>query len=262
MQTPIHALLHSDWFIQMLEKSSPQPKQRLLNVFVLLEDWLSAPFQPLKNQANQANQANHNNPSQAPALQTYLMQQAKLAGSRSPEVLANQIYFMALSAANTYVLHPQSNSLKHAQQATKALIEAESSSIKGWTLSPVWQYGLMGLVSLTAITLGIAWLLHQSYTPAMVAQTSSAITMGPSSQMQEASPSETAAIYARLEMMRHGDCRFIEAIQLPEQVKSIYIENVIQGRISQNREQQRIVNELLDQVKCNYTPKLMLNSVS
>lgn len=256
MQTAIHTLLQSNWFIQMLEKSSTQPKQRLLNVFSLLEDWLSAPFEAV------ASQTNHTHETEARALQTYLMQQAKLAGSRAPEILANQLYFMAISAANAYVMQPKSNSLKHAQQAAKALIEAQSTSLKKWVVQAKWPYALMALASLAVITWSMTLLLLPNSPTNLTAQNSQTHASPANLQSQEASPSETAAIYARLEMMRHGDCRFIEALQLPEQVKSIYIQNVIQGQISQNREEQRIVNELLDQVKCNYTPKLMLNSVS
>jgi hypothetical protein len=40
----------------------------------------------------------------------------------------------------------------------------------------------------------------------------------------------------------------------------VYIENVINGHVTTNRDEQVLVNQLLDQVQCNYTPKLMANS--
>jgi hypothetical protein len=60
--------------------------------------------------------------------------------------------------------------------------------------------------------------------------------------------------------MRQGNCQLIEALQLPEAYKKIYFDNIIMGQISTDREEQRVVNELLQMVRCNYTPMLMANS--
>jgi hypothetical protein len=122
----------------------------------------------------------------------------------------------------------------------------------------VRNYSVVVLTLCLGISGGYFWHMQFDSAPATVAVIPHEPPPHPLSQ--EASPSETAAIYSRLETMKHGDCRLIEAIQLPERLKSVYIENIINGHVTGNREEQILVNQLLDQVKCNYTPKLMANS--
>jgi hypothetical protein len=105
---------------------------------------------------------------------------------------------------------------------------------------------------------GYYW--HMEYATSPVTQASTEAPPPTTPMSHEASPTETAAIYTRLETMKHGDCRLLEALQLPDRVKSVYIENIINGHVTTNRDEQVLVNQLLDQVQCNYTPKLMANS--
>ena len=45
-----------------------------------------------------------------------------------------------------------------------------------------------------------------------------------------ASPEQTAALIAQIEQMRHGNCHLIEAIQLPDNIKGIYMNMVVMGK--------------------------------
>lgn len=253
-------LLQSDWLIQMLEKSSNKPLHKLANLFDVLDDHLSSPI--ALNSPKQAHSPMQNK------LQVYLSHQAKLAGAKLPEMLANQLYFMALSACTEKQQNPSTTALKHAKLAAQVLIHEQTKRDYRWgNLS--WS-NLQSLIipSLALVTIGLGagfYLTSQYFTselrpePTAIISTDAHLTNGlPISR--EASPSETAAIYARLETMKHGDCRLLEAIQLPDRVKSIYIENIVNGHVSVNRDEQIIVNQLLDQVQCSYTPKLMANS--
>lgn len=241
-------LLQSDWLIRMLDKSGKHPKQKLLGLFNILDDLLSSPL------ASQSGP--QNNDPQAYRLQAYLTIQSQLAGARLPEMLANQLYFMAVSACREKQLHPDSTALLHAQQAARALINEQTEREVNWLA--VRNYSVVVLTLCMGVTSGYFWHMRLDKAPATVAEVAHEPPPHPLSQ--EASPSETAAIYSRLETMKHGDCRLIEAIQLPERLKSVYIENIINGHVTGNREEQILVNQLLDQVKCNYTPKLMANS--
>ena len=75
-----------------------------------------------------------------------------------------------------------------------------------------------------------------------------------------ANPDQTAALMAQIELMRHGNCQLIEAIQLPDQYKGIYLNMVFNGQVSTDPREQKIAFALLKQTRCNYTPMLMANS--
>lgn len=232
----------------MLDKTGKRPQQKLLGLFNILEDLLSS---PLASQLKLEGE-----PPQAYRLQAYLTIQSQLAGARLPEMLANQLYFMAVSACREKLLHTESTALLHAQQAAKALINEQTQRDINWLA--IRNYGVVLFTLCFGIAGGYSWHMQVDAAPAPPATIAHEPPAHPLSQ--EASPTETAAIYSRLETMKHGDCRLIEAIQLPERLKSVYIENVINGHVTSNREEQVLVNQLLDQVKCNYTPKLMANS--
>jgi hypothetical protein len=75
-----------------------------------------------------------------------------------------------------------------------------------------------------------------------------------------ASPEQTAALVAQLEQMRHGNCQIIEAIQLPDNQKAIYINMFVNGRVSTDAKEQVIALDMIQRTRCNYTPMLMANS--
>jgi len=245
----LDALLQSEWLIRMLDKSGKQAAHRLLAVFSILDDLLSSPMAQQPADPTTA-------PNPPDRLQHYLTAQAQLAGARLPDMLANQLYFMALSACQEKLLHPQSSALQHARQAAQALVDVQTKREINWLA--IRNYGVVMVTLFFGIMGGYYW--HMQVTPAPALETKAQETPPAHPLSHEASPSETAAIYSRLETMKHGDCRLLEAIQLPERLKSIYIENIINGHVTTNRDEQVLVNQLLDQVKCNYTPKLMLNS--
>jgi len=60
--------------------------------------------------------------------------------------------------------------------------------------------------------------------------------------------------------MRHGNFQLIEAIQLPDSQKAIYINMIVNGRVSTDPQEQLIALDLIKRTRCNYTPMLMANS--
>lgn len=244
----MESLLQSEWLIRMVDKAASQPKHKLLALFDVLEDTLSSPLQLPANTA----------PPPVNRLQAYLTTQSLLANAQLPEMLAHQLYFMALSACQEKHQHPQSTALGHAKLAAQALITEQIRRQYPWQTMRNYAIALSALGIGLWVGYGLSQWWLQPPTPAAALTTNQEPPPHPLSQ--EASPSETAAIYERLETMKHGDCRMIEAIQLPERLKSIYIENVVNGHVTTNRGEQILVNQLLDQVKCNYTPKLMQNA--
>lgn len=247
----LRTLLQSEWLIRMVDKSAPHPRQKMLALFDVLDDALSSPLQLTQ----------HHEQPVTDRLQSYLTTQALLAKAALPDMLAHQLYFMAVSACQEKLAHPQSTALQHARLAAQALIREQTRKQYPWQATRNYAIALLtlGIGLWAGFSLSLWWSAANNADNQTAHQIKTTDTP-PLPLSHEASPSETAAIYARLETMKYGDCRMIEAIQLPERLKSIYIENVVNGHVTTNREEQILVNQLLDQVKCNYTPKLMQNS--
>lgn len=250
-------IIHSDWLIHMLKKSSTKPQTRLLSLFDILEDWLDAPNaqQPDTStspiQSNPSLSTNHH-------LQDFLAIEAAKAGAALPEMLANQLYFMAVAAAQEKLQANNQLSLSHAKNAASALITAQTE--KEFRISKVSAYAIAASFLGALIVAGSLFTFNQtnSVSNQRIAQTEPSSAAIHTSLI--ASPQQTAALLAQLDQMRKGNCQLIEAVQLPDSSKKVYFENVVLGQISTNIEDQKLVQHLLEMVRCNYTPMLMANS--
>jgi ATP-dependent protease HslVU (ClpYQ) peptidase subunit len=252
-------ILNSDWLIKMLEKSSKKPHERLLNLFDILEDWLNAPN--IREQLN----GQFFKPKNTKLLQDYLSAEATKAGAAMPEILANQLYFMVISAINDALEANQnaasSHAFIHAKSAAKALILAQTKN-EFHIAKPV-AYAVATSFVIAIVAAGSWFGMHETNMPATLAQLKpqpSVITTAMAGPELTASPNSTAALMAEIELMRHGNCQLIEAIQLPDKLKGIYINMVVHGQVSTDPGEQKIAMELLKKTRCNYTPMLMANS--
>lgn len=248
-------ILNSEWLIAMLKKSSSSPQVRLVNLFDVLDDWLDAP------QIN-TNPATSNALDEKPLVQFLSIESAK-AGAAMPELLANQLYFMAIAAAQEKLNHHNPASLSHAKNAAKALIAAQTKPEFTLPKKPVYAVAASTIVLVGCILGYTHWSNNEDIHAYSIPTTNT--TMPASGMIADAShltasPEQTAALFARIEQMRKGNCQLIEALQLPDSYKKVYFENIVMGQISINREDQILTNQLLDMVKCNYTPMLMANS--
>ena len=243
-------ILHSDWFVRMIEKSASTPQARLLKLFDILDDWLNAP--KIDNQLSEAlNQPN-------PALQNYLTVEAAKAGASMPEILANQLYFMAIAASNEK-MNGSADSFEHAKLAAKALIAAQTK--REFVVSKRIAYATAASFAAISILSGALLFYHYSGSKNQSSITAiKPVKAEPIAVAATASPDQTAALFAKIEQMRKGNCQLIEAIQLPDAYKKVYFQNVVLGQITTDPAEQKLANQLLDMVRCNYTPMLMANS--
>jgi hypothetical protein len=60
--------------------------------------------------------------------------------------------------------------------------------------------------------------------------------------------------------MRQGTCQFPEVLQIPDDHKSIYLENVVGGKLPNDLADLGVANFYLEKVRCNFTPMLMAAS--
>ena len=249
-------ILHSDWLINMLKKSSSKPQARLLSLFDILEDWLDAPNSRQQSMPSE-NLTQENLPlTTSHQLQDFLALEAAKAGAALPEMLANQLYFMAVAAAQEKLQANNPLSLSHAKNAASALIAAQTE--KEFRIAKSSAYAIAASFLGALVVAGGLFMHKADLAPlAKVAQTKPVVATIPS---QIATAQQTSALLAQLDQMRKGNCQLIEALQLPDSYKKVYFENVVLGQISTNIEDQKIVHQLLDMVRCNYTPMLMANS--
>ncbi len=254
-------LLHSDWLIYMLKKSSAKPSLRLLNLFDILDDWLDAPVvrEHLRQQTLENVECTHHK------LQDFLTLEAAKAGAAMPEMLASQLYFMAIAASQEKLnasveIHysaEQSSSLIHAKNAAKALILAQTSS--EYRMSKTSAFAVAASFLGAVVIISSLFLFNQ--TNAVVVPKMAYAELNPASNVNLiASAEQTSALIAQINQMRNGNCQLIEAIQLPDSYKKVYFQNIVEGQISTNLEDQKLVHKMLQMVRCNYTPMLMANS--
>jgi hypothetical protein len=258
-------ILNSDWLISMLKKSSSTPHGRLLSLFEILEDWLDLLITAQPNIADQI-RASTTTASNSHQLQDYLAIEAAKAGAAMPEMLASQLYFMAISAAQERLQANNHAGFDHAKSAAHALIIAQTK--QEFHISKSTVYGI------AASFLGILVVAGALYSNQNIGQS---LTQTPEKNVASnmpiqaaipqlvsadnlANPEQTAALMAQVELMRHGNCQLIEAIQLPDQYKGIYLNMVVNGQVSTDPREQKIAFALLKQTRCNYTPMLMANS--
>ncbi len=248
-------ILHSEWLVKMLEKSGTTPEVRLLNLFEILSDWISAPQVQASLQQEKI-EASHPYP-----LQNYLSNQAKQSGAAIPEMLAEQLIFLATSALKECIEKPQSEALQHAKQAAKALIEAQCQPEAIQISKPTMYSAVAVFVGAIAIAALIYSNKQAAPSQGDIATSMFEHTNAKNNKENVAgNPKQTAEMYASIETMRGGDCQYIEALQIPDADKKIYLENVVGGQVPTNLHDQLIAQHYLQKIRCNYTPMLMKHS--
>jgi hypothetical protein len=246
-------IFNAPWLINLLENSSSQPRERILNLFNLIE-----------NAANLA-AVNTQHTSTKQTLIEYLTLQAKQLGAANPSILAEHIVLIARSAAMQASKDPDSDHLIHAKKAAEALILAQTQQESPRTRNS--QLALYGMAASAMILLGLSafWLpTILSKPPTVVAENHAAAATTTTAASKEDSNKLTAqdavAMYAQFDQMRTGTCQFPEAIQIPDQDKAVYLESVVGGKLPTNLTDLATANQYLAKVRCNYTPMLMAKS--
>ena len=259
-------ILNTDWLVNMLKKSSKTPHGRLLSLFDILNDWTNLPS---INALGITSEINLHAMSSTSLLQNYLSLEAAKAGVALPEMLATQLYMMALSACHEKMqarlganIHAGAgDALIHAKSAAQALISAQTT--KEFRIAKSSAYAIAASVVAILFVAGSTFFI--SKTPIDAAQTVATLAK-PASQSATismpvmASVEDTTALFAQIELMRKGSCQLPEALQLPDSYKKVYFENIVLGQISTNPSDQKLVRELLKTIRCNYTPMLMAKS--
>ena len=240
--------------ISMLDNSSKQPRERMLNLFNLLDK--GAYLAEIDAQTKLPTQL---------TLIEYLTVQATQLGAASPSMLAEHIVLIARSAAMQATKEPAVDHLAHAKKAAEALILAQTQ--KESRRPSKSQFALYGMAASAIMLLGLSafWLASLlGKPPVEVAKNSTnaavATTTAPKDDSNKLTAQDAVAMYAQFDQMRTGTCQFPEAIQIPDQDKAVYLENVVGGKLPTNLTDLATANKYLVKVRCNYTPMLMAKS--
>jgi len=245
-------ILNSNWLIQMLTKAGKTPQARLLSLFDILDDWTEAPGINTKSEA-----VTHTD---ADALKNYLTLEAAKAGAALPDMLATQLYMMAASAIQEKLAGHNKAALTHAKSAATALISAQTKKEFHIARSSVYAVAA-SFIGALVVAGGILLYKSDMKAPTQTAIASKPpIILKPTVSNVTSSPQSTFALMKQIERMRSGNCRLLEAIQLPDEHKSVYFKNIVLGQISTDADEQKLVKELLGKIRCNYTPMLMKKS--
>lgn len=249
-------IFNSPWLINMLAKSSKSPQERLLKLFDILDDWLKAP----NFDKTDALQSISNN-----LLLSYCIDQAIAIGAENPDILAQHIVLIAHSAAQQAIEQPESSSLLHAKKAAQALIQAQTQTAGMFAGITEYRSALYGIAAGMLIIIGAAaiWgptLIQHTQTTVQTAQIENVITSSIVAQNKTLTAIDASRMYAKYEQMRQGTCQFPEALLIPDKHKSIYLENVVGGKVPTDLDDLSIANFYLEKVRCNFTPMLMATS--
>lgn len=254
-------IFNSAWLLKMLAKAGSTPQARMLSLFDILQDWLQAPNTHAADALTESTPVNND----SEALLIFFTRQAEACGAENPAMLAQHIVLIARNAALQTINDPASHSLSHAKKAAQALILAQTQrawSIAKWTKMP----GSYATAAGAALLIGAAsmWLpaLAQQLqtTAAKTNRQQPKVVSAEVSPPQALSANDAAQMYAKYELMRHGTCQFPEVLQIPDKDKTVYIENVVGGKLPTNLDNLAIANAYLEKIRCNFTPMLMVNS--
>jgi hypothetical protein len=215
------------------------PSERLLSLFDALRDAPSS-VQMATLIADNA------------ALLAFCTKQASALGASQPRMLAEHILLIAMNANLQSEQQARLDCLKHGKKAALALILAQTQNQPG-RLNWLWtRPALYSLSASFLLMVSVGFGLLISKMPMATNQlTEVSLTAKDASQL-----------YAKYEQMRQGTCQYPEALQIPDQDKAVYLENVVGGKLPTNLKDLAIANRYLEKVRCNFTPMLMANSTS
>lgn len=194
-------------------------------------------------------------------LQDFCSKQAEQLNAHHPAMLAEHILLIAKNAFDHQLKEPQSQSLLHAKQAASALIAAQTETKKRFSATSKRNV-IFASIATIAVNAFIFWpqFTPKPTIPVSPDHTKLASTTDGRAPTDGITANEAAAMYSKFEMMRKGTCRYLEALQIPDQDKAVYLENVVGGKVPTNLGDLAKANAYLEKIHCTYTPMLMKTS--
>jgi len=222
-------ILESDWFFSMVKNHGRTPRMRLLAVFTIAGQWISAPG--IRESFRQY-QATH----PAAALKAYMVDMAASAGARDPTALATQLVILLQGAIAEELRDPASGAMENAGKAAHAVV------CHACQRSHESMYRVVAAGIATMLLATVAWLVaspaQAPVHPAMITAASGA--MQPGSMVPAiVNPREMETVLHLQEKFKRGVCPVPHLLALPPGQMTAYM-NVVQFRTPDDPEADRV----------------------
>lgn len=241
-------MLHSPWLLKMLEKSGATPRERVLALFDILQDWTTAPGLRLDSSG-----AGLSDPTEA--LVDYLTEQMTILRLAEPGVLAQQVYFIAMGALQATRGGENSNAFIHGRHAVAILLDAQRPPRRLKTGMAVVSASIFLLASAMFFGPGIKSVPSDTMT-AFSTKIDNDMLLSIHASVSS-SPDQVASLHDSLERIRRGVCQYPQALMLAPEARAVFLENVVNGSVPANAHQMREARQLMQKVECYYPPVAM-----
>lgn len=228
----------------MLDKSADNPRGRVLALFDIMADWSTAPG--IAQGENDRLMGNEE------ALIAYLTRELQALDLKQPDILANQIYFIAMGTLQTSASETSGNMFAQARQAAAILLDAHRPPRRARSAATV--------LAAAALVLGSAlFFTHkpEPVFPVLATNDMPAMSMNMRTVTLRTSPDQVAQLNDSLERMRRGVCQYPQALMLAPQDRAVLIENVVNGSAPVDADSLREAHRLARNVECYYAPAAM-----
>jgi hypothetical protein len=215
-------LLESEWFFRMVDEQDSTPAGRLVAVFTVAEQWISAPG--IREQIIGV-------PSITEKLKDYLTRTAVSVGVSNPTMLSAQLLMLLQGAIAEELRNPEVHALQYAATAAQVVVARACRANRKKRLVQ-WSAAASVLVSAMAV------LLWQAHTPLTKVPTLAYIPdetfMRTAMPMPGGvDPSMMAAAFTLQKKVDHGICPAPRLVNLPSSQVTAYM-NVISFRTPEN----------------------------
>lgn len=212
-------LLESTWFFRMVEQQGKSPEKRLLAIFSVTENWLSAPGMRERMVQSQASGYFLYN---CGKLKEFLTGIAVSAHARNPISLVNQLVILLQGAIAEEIRNPDARAIVEAGNAARAII-AEACPRKRNTL----RFSLGGMAAAALIAaVGMHPAIKAQWSPAPIYHRMPATIKTVQANFN---PDSTEAVLALQEQIAKGVCPAPQLLAMPPGQVTAYM-NVIHFR--------------------------------
>jgi hypothetical protein len=215
-------LLESEWFFRMVERQSRTASDRLVEVFRVTEQWLTAPG--IREQIEDVSLI-------TASLRDYLVETARAAGAADPEGLSVQLLMLLQGAVAEELRNREAHALRYAAEAAQVVV---ARACRDTQRRLVWRWSVAASLLIAAVS-GLLWFEYVAVQEVeMVAQTPDTTFMRTVVPVPGGvDPTTMAAAFSLQKKVEHGICPPPHLHTLPTDQMTAYM-NVISYRKPEN----------------------------
>lgn len=213
-------LLDSPWFLQLVEKQSKAPADRLVAVFRVIGLWISAPgvrellLQQYGGERYSLRGHDH--------LRRFLSDTAISARATNPATLTNQLVILLQGAIAEELRNPEAQAMQGAIQAAQAVVLTTCRSRRVWQ-----RYALFAGAAAASLLAGVLILPLQVQPDAALARLASApATPAPPRASPHISPDTISAVLLLRSRLEQGICPSPQLLAMTQDQLAAYQEIV------------------------------------